>query len=121
MNPKLNKRFSPDDVLRFVDDVFDGDEHAKRVQSVAGALTGVLAAESLAVSAIGQGLAHVCGLDPKHAKKQVDRLVGNAKLDVWNYFGLWVPYVVAARKAIVVAMDWTDLTGMGTPLLHLTC
>jgi len=69
MNQKAAKRFNPDDILRYVDEAFDGDVHAKRVQSLAGAVIGVLAAESLSVAAIGHGLAHVCGLDPKHAKK----------------------------------------------------
>lgn len=119
MNQKAAKRFNPDDILHYVDDVFDGDVHAKRVQSVAGAVIGVLAAESLAVAAIGQGLAHVCGLDPKHAKNQVDRLVGNARLDVWDYFRLWVPHVVAARKTIVVAMDWTDFDRDGHATIAL--
>jgi hypothetical protein len=63
---------------------------------------------SLAVSAIGQGLAHVCGTDPKHTKKQVDRLLGNSAIAVWDYFAYWVPYVISERKEVVVAIDWTD-------------
>jgi hypothetical protein len=50
------------DVQRFVGEIFEGDIHAKRVLSLANATTGVLAAGTLAVSAIGQGLAPVCGL-----------------------------------------------------------
>ncbi len=55
---KAAAKFSPDDVWMYVDDVFGADIHAKRVQSVASAVIGVLASESLAVAAIGQGLAH---------------------------------------------------------------
>lgn len=119
MKQKKAQRFNPDDVLLFVDEVFDGDMHAKRVQSVAGAVLGVLASESLAVAAIGQGLAHTCGLRTRYAVKQVDRLVGNAKLDVWDNFRLWVPYVVAARETIVVAMDWTDFDRDGHATIAL--
>lgn len=108
-------------VQKFVAGIFEGDIHAKRVQSLANATTGVLAAGSLAVSAIGQGLAHVCGLDPKHTVKQVDRLLGNAKIDVWSYFAHWVPYVVSGRKQIAVALDWTDFDrdGQATIALNL--
>ncbi|VAX14660.1 hypothetical protein MNBD_GAMMA24-2629, partial [hydrothermal vent metagenome] len=57
------------DVRKFIDDVFDGDIHAKRITSLAGATTGVLASGSLAISAIGLGLSHVCGTATKHAIK----------------------------------------------------
>lgn len=50
---KAAAKFSPDDVWMYVDDVFGADIHAKRVQSVASAVIGVLASESLAVAAIG--------------------------------------------------------------------
>lgn len=116
---KAAAKFSPDDVWMYVDDVFGADIHAKRVQSVASAVIGVLASESLAVAAIGQGLAHVCGLKTKYAVKQVDRLVGNSKVDVWDYFRYWVRYVVAERKAIVVALDWTDFDADGHSTIAL--
>jgi len=41
------------------------------------AAVGVIHATSVALHAIGRGLARAMGLDPKHATKQVDRLVGN--------------------------------------------
>ncbi|RCX31293.1 hypothetical protein DFQ59_103261 [Thioalbus denitrificans] len=81
MKPTKCEGLDRTDVQKFVADIFEGDIHAKRVLSLANATTGVLAAGSLAVSAIGQGLAHVCGLDPKHTVKQVDRLLGNAKIE----------------------------------------
>lgn len=114
-------KLNPDDVWRYVDEVFGADEHAKRVQSLASAVIGVLASESLAITAIGQGLAHTCGLKTRYAVKQVDRLVGNDKVDVWGYFRQWVPYVVAGRKQIVVALDWTefDADGHSTIALNL--
>jgi hypothetical protein len=39
---------------------------------------------SLAVAMIGQALAQACGLMTKHAIKQVDRLLGNLGIDVWE-------------------------------------
>ena len=62
---------------RFLDGLFDGDLHAKRVLSLANATLGVIRATSPAVAAIGQGLAPARGLTTKHALKQVDRLLSN--------------------------------------------
>lgn len=116
---QLRKGFEPKDVLKYVEEVYGDDMHAKRVASLAGATVGVLASGSLAVSAIGQGLAHVCGTSTKHAIKQVDRLIGNKKLDVWSYFEPWVVHLVGQRKQIVVAMDWTDFDRDGHSTIAL--
>lgn len=116
---ELRKDFEPEDVRAFIQDVFGDDVHAKRVASLANATTGVLASGSLAISTIGLGMSHVCGTATKHAVKQVDRLVGNDKLDVWEYFRFWVPHVVAEREAIVVALDWTDFDRDGHTTIAL--
>ena len=117
MQPR--EQFRPDDVHTYLKDIFAGDVHAKRVLSLAKATTGVLSSGSLAVAAIGQGMAHTCGTKTKHAVKQVDRLVGNDKVDVWDYFRLWVPHVVAERQHIVVAVDWTDFSRDGHQTVSL--
>lgn len=88
--------------------LFEDDLHAKRVLSIANATLGVVFAASLAVHAIGCGLAASRGLKKKHAVKQVDRLLSNAGVDVWALFAQWVPFVVGAREEIVVALDWTE-------------
>jgi hypothetical protein len=71
--------------------------HARRV-----------AQRSLAVCTIGQGLAAARSLKPKHAIKQVDRLLSNSAINVDDILARWVPFVIGARDTIVVAMDWTD-------------
>ena len=122
-------------IADFIDNLYDGDLHAKRVLSLANATLGVLVSASLAVHAIGQGLAQALGKLSKHGVKQVDRLLSNQGIDVWEFFGYWVPYPVGARLEVVVAMDWTSfardqqdtvvlsmLTGHGraTPLMWRT-
>jgi hypothetical protein len=62
----------------------------------------------LAVATIGQALAQARGLVTKHAVKQVDRLMSNAGIDVWDSFARWVPQQIGSRRDILVAMDWTD-------------
>jgi hypothetical protein len=95
--------------------------HAKRVASLTNAVVGVVNAVSLSIHAIGAGLAAAAGVNTKHAIKQVDRLLSNSALRVWTLFADWVPYVLAARREIVVALDWTefDADGHATIALYL--
>lgn len=106
----------------FLNTVFDGDVHAKRILSMANATLGVLINASLGIFAIGQGLADAKGLTTKHAVKQVDRLLSNQKVNVNNYFAYWVPYIIGHRQEIVVAMDWTefDADGHATIAINMT-
>ena len=96
------------DVNAFLLNMFKFDVHAKRIYSMANATIGVMSSESLAIHMIGQGLAQARGLVTKHAVKQVDRLLSNNGIDVWEMFGYWIPEMIGSRKEIVVAMDWTD-------------
>jgi hypothetical protein len=129
------QRFSFSQVRQVLGDVLDHDLHAKRVASLSDATLGVLRSASLAVCTIGRGLAAARGLNPKHATKQVDRLLSNPKINVDDILARWVPYVVGARSSIVVALDWTDFEadkqatimlslitdhGRATPLVWLT-
>ncbi len=43
--------------------------------------------------------------------EQTDRLLGNPGIDVWTLFRPWAQFVVAERKEIVVALDWTEFDG----------
>ena len=124
-----------DFIQNYLDGIFAEDLHAKRVASLANGTLGVMTGASLAVSIIGQSLAQARGLLSKHAIKQVDRLLSNQGIVVWDTFAPWVAEVVGQRKTIVVAMDWTDFDaddqttlalnlvtnhGRATPLLWLT-
>ena len=124
-----------DDIRSFIGELYGPDLHAKRAASLAGATLGVMTAASLAVAMIGHALAQARGLVTKHAVKQVDRLLSNDGIDVWDSFARWVPHQIAGRRDILVAMDWTDfdhddqatlvlglVTGHGraAPLLWLT-
>ena len=124
-----------DFVHDFLAGIFAEDLHAKRVASLANGALGVMTSASLAVSIIGHSLAQARGLLGKHAIKQVDRLLSNQGIVVWDMFAAWVTQVVGQRKAIVVAMDWTDFDaddqttlalnlvsnhGRATPLLWLS-
>ena len=114
------RRMGPKQVAKFVEAVCGGDMHAARVASLANAATGALWAAALGVSAVGAGLAQARGMLAKHCVKQVDRLLSNAKLDTWEFFGLWVPHVVGARGEIVAALDWTSFAADGHETVALS-
>ena len=103
------------DVRAFLDSILDEDIHTKRVDSVANATLGVMT--SLGVAMIGKSLAQA--LLPKHAIKQVDRLLSNRKLEAWDLFATWVPELVGSRTDLIVAMDWTDFDADGQATLAL--
>mgnify|MGYP005670552861 CR=1 FL=1 len=60
--------------------------HAKRVESLSNAVQGTLYSARLGVAAIGRALARSEGLHPKHAIKQVDRLLSNPGLNQKSFF-----------------------------------
>jgi hypothetical protein len=109
------------DVRTFLGAVYGADLHAKRIDSLAGAALGVMQSASLAVAMIGQALAQAKGLVTKHAIKQIDRMLSNNGIDVWDSFARWVPHQIGTRQEILVAMDWTDFDhdDQATLALHL--
>ena len=107
------------DVRSFLDSVLDEDIHTKRIASLANATLGVMTGASLGVAMIGKSLAQARGLLPKHAVKQVDRLLSNPGIEAWDVFASWVPEMVGPRNDIVVAMDWTDFDADGQATLAL--
>ena len=109
------------EVRSFVGGVYGDDLHAKRIDSLAGATLGVMQSASLAVAMIGQALALAKGSVTKHAIKQVDRMLSNNGIDVWDGFARWVPQQIGQRRDILVAMDWTefDHDDQATLALHL--
>ena len=131
----IREHFSYQGIRDVLGGLLEQDLHAKRVNSLCDAALGVLHSGSLAICAIGQGLAAARSLKPKHAIKQVDRLLSNTAINVDDILVRWVPFVVGARNSIVVAMDWTDFDadnqatimlaqisehGRSTPLVWLT-
>jgi len=121
MRLPASERTGPENAHAFVSDLLGEDVHTTRVMSLANGVVGVLHAAALGIHAIGRGLADALDLDPKHAIKQVDRLLSNRGITIWDWFAQWVTYVVASRKEILVALDWTefDKDGHSTIALYL--
>ena len=105
---KQERQFGREELAEFMDEVFGGEVHGQRLASLTDGVDGVLHAASLGVRAIGQGLAVAQGLAPRHAIKQVDRLLSNPKLSLEQVFSCWVPFVVGERREIFINFDWTE-------------
>jgi hypothetical protein len=101
-------KFQAQDVHAFVQTVFGEDLHARRVLSLASGVVGVMHSASLAIHAIGQGLAQAQGLAPKHAVKQINGLLSNQGLDLDDLLPLWAGFVIAQRTELLVTLDWTE-------------
>jgi Transposase DDE domain len=121
MEQQDRRRTQLTEVRSFVGEVYGADLHSKRIESLASATLGVMQSASLAVAMIGQALAQARGLVTKHAIKQVDRMLSNNGIDVWDSFARWVPHEIGERRDILVAMDWTDFDhdDQATLALHL--
>lgn len=120
MNQKNRVGDRSADIKTFLGEMFGGDLHAKRVESLANGTLGVMTSACLAVSVIGQALAQARGLLTKHAITQVDRLLSHQGIVVWDLLAYWVLEGVGQRRAIVVAMDWTDYDADGPATLVLS-
>jgi len=131
----IRERLSYKGIHQVLSGLLGEDLHAKRVSSLCDATLGVLHSGSLAICAIGQGLAAARSLKPKHAVKQIDRLLSNTAINVDDILFRWVPFIIGERSSIMVAMDWTDFDadnqatimlalmsdhGRSTPLVWLT-
>jgi hypothetical protein len=106
---KAERKVGREELDKLMGTVFGGEIHAQRVASLRDGVDGVLHAASFGVRAIGHGMAVANGLAPRHAIKQVDRLLSNPKLMREDVARCWVRFVVAERKALVVNFDWTAL------------
>jgi hypothetical protein len=71
-NPRDGGRLK--DIRACIDTLYGHDLHAKLVDSLAAATSGVMSGASLAIAMIGQDLAHAHGLVTKHAIKEIDRV-----------------------------------------------
>ena len=111
----------PRKVHEFLAAVFEEDLHAQRVFSLATGVVGVMHAAAASIHAIGIGLAAATGRETKHAIKQVDRLLSNRGVKVWELFEPWVRFVLGDRDEAVVALDWTEFAAdaQSTIALHL--
>lgn len=95
-------------IRAFAGVLFDEDMHAKRVESLANGVAGVLNAAMLTIHAIGQAYAAVAHIEARSGVKQLDRLLSNVGVDLAALFPGWIRFVVGVRTELIVALDWTE-------------
>lgn len=123
------------EVHRFVEQVAGEVLHRQQVQSLAHAVVGAMHAGVASIAAVGRAAARVREVSEKHSIKQVDRYVGNRKIDPLTVMEQLIPTLLGERREIVVAIDWTEFApdeqatvaismltehGRATPLLWQT-
>ena len=95
-------------IREFAEVLFDDDLHAKRVESLANGVAGVLNAAMLTIHAIGQAYAAVAHIEARSGVKQIDRLLSNVGVSLTALFPAWIRFVVGVRTELIVALDWTE-------------
>lgn len=100
-------------------EIFGDTLHKKRRQSLGYAALGVLASDSLFLHEMGAGLAEAIGNNKKHTTKQIDRLLSNKGISIWDLSEKWVPYVIGSEKELILSLDWTSFAGDKQYMLSL--
>lgn len=100
-------------VRGFVTGLLGDEMHQKRAESIALAVLGCMHSDRLGSASIGTAMATARGKSAKHGIKQVDRLVGNEKLDLEAFFRPYVRWSIGSRREIVASLDWTEYAGDG--------
>jgi len=95
-------------IRAFAGVLFDEDLHAKRVESLANGVAGVLNAAMMTIHAIGQAYAAMAHIDARSGVKQIDRLLSNVGVALEKLFPGWIRFVVGVRSELIVALDWTE-------------
>jgi hypothetical protein len=95
-------------VKRLVRAAYEKCLHAKQHLSIFMICVGVLWSDRLGVAAVGRGMASAYGLNRKHAIKQVDRHLSNAKLPLQKLFPGYIKMAVGSRVDLYVTLDWTE-------------
>lgn len=119
-----------------INEIYGKELHKKRQLSIAYTAMGILASETLFLHEIAKALVKTRGIGKKkHATKQIDRLLSNQGISVWDLSEKWVPYVIGKQLEIMVALDWSTFAddkqlmlslniltskGIATPLLWKT-
>jgi hypothetical protein len=103
----------PAEIVEHVCDILDPVFHHKLSVSIGHAVVGVMHADRVGIHAIGHAMANARGVEPKHAIKQVDRLLSNDNFELDAGFEALVRFVVGMREEIIVAFDWTEYGGDG--------
>jgi hypothetical protein len=102
-----------------IEEIYGDNLHKKRQQSIAYAAMGILASESLYLHRIAEGLVKTRGGKKKHATKQIDRLLSNRGISIWDLSASWVPYILRKQTKVTVALDWTSFYDDEQSLLSL--
>ena len=116
---KIDKIEEKINILEMIKEIFGTHLHPKQKISIGYAALGLLQSESLILHRMGQGLAQARHVEKKHATKQIDRLLSNKKLSVWDLSRHWARYLIGDSKALVVALDWSAFADDAQSMLSL--
>ena len=96
-------------IVNVINAIFAGsDLHCKQIESIGHAVIGAMHAPQAGVAKIGTSMAAAREKKPKHAIKQFDRLLSNARIDDEVAMAAHARWVIGPRREIVASLDWTE-------------
>lgn len=94
--------------------------HQRQRESLASFVFATLLTRSASVAAIGRALAAHRHKLPKHAIKQFDRFLSNAKFVVGDALDLWIRFVASSAGRLLLVIDWTEFAADGHHVLMIS-
>jgi len=112
--PTRQPALSPKIIVQAVTTIFAGTAlHAKQILSLAYGVVGTAHAPRASVAGIGTAMATARGTTSKHGIKQVDRLLGNQKIDDDEAQAAHARFIIGPRPRVVASLDWTEYGDAG--------
>ena len=102
-----------------IEEIFGRELHKKRQLSLAYAAMGVLGSGTLFLHDLGLSLARTLGKNKKHTTKQIDRLLSNKGISIWELSAQWIPYVIQGQSKLLVSLDWSSFADDKQSMLSL--
>ena len=97
---------SAEQIVAFLDQVFQGF-HRKRQKTLSVLVAALVTVGKVGVASLGRAIRS--RVAPKHRIKQVDRFLGNDKVEVVDWCKALLLTVIGARRSIRIAIDWTKI------------
>lgn len=94
--------------------------HQRQRESLASFVFAALFTRAASVAAIGRALAAHRHKVPKHAIKQFDRFLSNAKFVFGDALDPWIRFVAGSTGRLLLVIDWTEFAADGHHVLMVS-
>lgn len=116
---EIRNAYNAVDTQSIIEQIFGTELHKKRQLSLSYAAMGVLGSSTLFLHDIGKSLADAQGKNKKHTTKQIDRLLSNKGISIWDLSAPWIKYILNGQKKLMASLDWSSFADDSQSMLSL--